>query len=119
MKKGIATLVLAGLLLVSVNAFAFKGDGDFAIGAELTSTSFVDVGGMLTLHIPGLPLFLGLGANFVPELQLATTADYWLHHAQLLEMFLEITPAWLPVTGSDFDGGNFQAQLAVGFRIWP
>ncbi len=162
MKKRIATLVLAGLLLVSVNAFAFKGDSDFAIGAELTSTSFADVGGMLTLHIPGLPLFLGLGASFAPELQLAMTADYWLHHAQLvgmlhwylglglygalsptnsansafgvrlpvalqiwplnselLEIFLEIAPAWLPVTGNGFDAGNFQAQLAVGFRIWP
>ncbi|TVQ21823.1 MAG: hypothetical protein EA382_13010 [Spirochaetaceae bacterium] len=162
MKKRIATLVLVGLLVLSANAFAFKGHDDFAIGAALTSSNLSGVGGMMTLHIPRVPLFLGIGANFAPEPQIAMTVDYWLHHAQLagmlhwylglgvygavspsnssnsafgvrlpvalqiwplnselLEVFLEIAPAWLPVTGNGFYAGNFQAQLALGFRIWP
>jgi hypothetical protein len=162
MRKRVATLVLAGLLLLSVNAFAEKGLDDFAIGAELTSSNLTGAGAMLTLHIPRVPLFLAFGGNFVPELHLAMTADYWLYHAQitgmlhwyfglgvygalspsdashsaaglrlpvalqiwpldseLLEIFLEVAPAWVPITGAGFDAGNFQAQLALGFRIWP
>ncbi|GAB6088417.1 hypothetical protein [Spirochaeta dissipatitropha] len=162
MIKRIATLVLVGLLVLSTNAFAQKGHDDFAIGAQVTSSNFSGAGGMLTLHIPGVPMFFAFGANSGPEMQLAMTADYWLHHAQiagilhsylglgvygaitpsnttqslagvrmpvalqiwpldseLLEVFLEIAPAWLPITGTGIDANNFQAQLAVGFRFWP
>jgi hypothetical protein len=35
-----------------------------------------------------------------------------------LEVFLEGAPAWVPVVTDDFDPVNFQAQVALGFRLW-
>jgi hypothetical protein len=161
-KRRIVVLVLVGLLAFAANGFALKGTPDFAIGAELTSVNFGGVGGMLTLHIPGVPLFFGLGADFTGGGALAMTADYWVRHDQIsgmlewylglgaygaisfggsnwyaagirlpialqlwpldreiLELFLEVAPAWVPVTSAGFTPGNFQAQVALGFRIWP
>ncbi len=162
MKTKIASLVLVGLIVLAANVFAEKGTDDFAIGAQLTSSNLDTVGGMLTLHIPKVPLFFGIGVNGGDEQRLAMTADYWLYHAQiagmlnwyfgiggygalstsdtsqfdvgvrfpvaiqiwpldseLLEMFLEVAPAWVPITGDGFNSGTFQAQLALGFRVWP
>ena len=162
MKKRVVMLVLAGLLALTVNGYAMKGTPDFAIGAELTSVNFGGVGAMMTLHIPNVPLFFGVGADFTSRLSLAMTVDYWLLHDQisgmlawylgvgaygtvsgaspawhafgvrlpvalqvwpldneLLEVFVELAPAWVPVTSAGLAGGNFQAQFAVGFRIWP
>ena len=162
MKKRVVLLVLAGLLAITVNGFAQKGTPDFAIGAEITSINFSTVGAMMTLHIPNVPLFFGLGADFRDPLALAMTADYWLMHAQIsgmlewylgvgaygamsfgtpawnafgvrmpialqlwplnnefLELFFELAPAWVPITSGGFAPRNFQAQLAVGFRVWP
>ena len=162
MKKRVGMLVLAGLLAFTVNSFALKGTPDFAIGAELTSVDFGGVGAMVTLHIPTIPLFFGIGADFTNDVALAMTVDYWLLHEQIsgmlewylgvgaygalsftssawygfgvrlpvalqlwplgnefLELFLEVAPAWVPITNGGFAAGNFQAQFAVGFRIWP
>jgi hypothetical protein len=162
MKRRFAVLVLAGLLGIAVSGFALKGTPDLAIGAELTSVNAAGVGAMMTLHIPGVPLFLGLGADFTDPVTLAATADYWLMHDQisgmlewylglgvygalstttpswfaagvrlpialqlwpldneLLELFVEVAPAWVPVTSNGFAADSLQAQLAVGFRIWP
>ena len=117
---------------------------------------------MMTLHIPNVPLFFGIGADLTNEFALAMTADYWLLHEQisgplewyvglggygavsfgspgwhafgvrvpialqlwpldneLLELFVELAPAWVPITSGGFAAGNFQTQLAVGFRVWP
>ena len=65
MKKRIAVLVLVGLLAVAAGGFALKSTPDFGIGAELTSINVDKWGGMLTLHIPKVPLYFGLGANFL------------------------------------------------------
>jgi hypothetical protein len=162
MKKKVAMLVLAGLLALTVNSFATKGTPDLAIGAELASVNFGGVGAMMTLHIPNVPLFFGIGADFTSGFTLAMTADYWLLHQQisgmlewylgvgaygavsvispawyvfgvrvpvalqlwpldneLLELFVEVAPAWVPVTSGGLAAGNFQAQVAVGFRFWP
>jgi hypothetical protein len=35
------------------------------------------------------------------------------------ELFLEVAPAWVPVTSGGFAAANFQAQVALGFRVWP
>jgi len=165
MKKRIVVLVLVGLLAVAAGGFALKSTPDFGIGAELTSINFDKWGGMLVLHIPKVPLYFGLGANFlggaVGTYELAATVDYWLLHKPIgsgffswylglggygaiafdpdgfalgvrlpiglqiwplenerLELFLEGAPAWVPLTGGDVDLGNFQAQVALGFRVW-
>ena len=167
--RRILVLAFVGLLAVAAGGFALKSTPDFAIGAELTTINFGTGGGMLTLHIPQVPLYFGLGANFLGGLpgglELAATVDYWLLHrpigtgyfswylglggygalafdpswlalgirlpiaiqfwplkSERLEVFLEGAPAWVPITngGSSggFDFGNFQAQVALGFRFW-
>ena len=116
----------------------------------------------MTLHIPKVPLYFGIGADFTSGLTLAMSVDYRLLHEQisgmlewypgvgaygaasldtpdwyaigvrlpialqlwplnneLLELFIELAPAWVPFTRGGFTAGNFQAQFAVGFRIWP
>ena len=65
MKKRIAVLVLVGLLAVAAGGFALKSTPDFGIGAELSSINIDKWGGMLVLHIPKVPLYFGLGANFL------------------------------------------------------
>jgi hypothetical protein len=158
--KRIAVLAAIGLLAVAVSGFALKGMPDLAIGAEVTTINFSAVGAMLNLHLPGVPLYFGLGADFTGDFTLAMTADYWLLHKQitgplefsfglgvygalsfdptwyafgvrapialqlwplgneLLEVFLEAAPAWVPVTSAGFTAGNVQAQCALGFRLW-
>jgi len=162
--RRITVLVFVGLLAIAAGGFALKSTPDFAIGAELTSINFGTGGGMLTLHLPKVPLYFGLGANFfgVPGgFELAATVDYWLLHKPIgsgvfswylgigaygalaldpsgfalgvrlpialqawplrnerLEVFLEGAPAWVPVTGGEFKPDNFQAQVALGFRVW-
>jgi hypothetical protein len=162
MKKS-AILVLVALLASSAGAFALKGTPNLAIGAELTSINLDTIGAMAALHIPGIPLFLGIGVTSIRDFadpSLAMTMDYWLmhHHLagifewyvgfglygelgfdpttyavglrlpiglqawvlknELLEVFLEAAPAWVPLLTDDFDPMNFQAQVAFGFRIW-
>jgi hypothetical protein len=158
--KKIAVLVLVGLLAVAVSGFALKATRNLGIGAELTSINFGGVGAMLCLHIPRVPLFFGIGVDFIGDLTLAMTVDYWLLHDHLasifdwylglgaygalsfdptwfafgirlpiglqawvlknerLEVFLEVAPAWVPVSTAGFDATNFQAQVAFGFRLW-
>jgi hypothetical protein len=158
--KRITVLVLVGFLAVAVSGFALKGTRNLGIGAELTSINFGSVGAMLCLHIPKVPLFFGIGADFIGDFTMAMTADYWLLHRHLasifewylglgaygalsfdptwfafgvrlpigiqawvlknerLEIFLEVAPAWVPISTSGFDAANFQAQVALGFRLW-
>jgi hypothetical protein len=158
--KRITVLVVVGLLAIAVRGFALKGTPDLAVGAEVTTINFGGVGAMLTLHVPGVPLYFGLGADLFGDFTLATTVDTWLLHKQItgplefsigvgvcgalsfdptwyafgvrapialqlwplgteqLELFLEVAPAWVPVTGAGFTAGNVQAQCALGFRLW-
>jgi len=158
--RKIALLVLVGRLAVAASGFALKGTPNLGVGAELTSINFGGVGAMLCLHIPKVPLFFAIGADFVDDFSLAMTVDYWLLHrhiagplhwylgvggygslgfdpnwfafgarvpvalqlwplnSELLEMFLEVAPAWVPLNTNGFDADNFQAQVAVGFRFW-
>lgn len=158
--KRIAVLVVVGLLASAVSGFASKGTPDLAIGAEATTVNFGGVGAMLSLHLPGVPLYFGLGADLTGDFVLAMAADYRLLHKQisgpfefslgvgacgalsfdptgyafgvrapialrlwplgstLLEVFLEVAPAWVPLTSGGFTAGNVQAQCALGFRLW-
>ena len=158
--KRIAVLVVVGLLATAVSGFALKGTPDLAIGAEVTTINFGGAGAMLNLHLPGVPLYFGLGADFTGDFTLAVTVDTRLLHRQvagplefsfglgvygalyfdptgyafgvrvpialqlwplgseLLEVFLEVAPGWVPVVTGGFAAGNFQAQCALGFRLW-
>ncbi len=163
MKKRVMILVVVALLALSTSAFALKGTSDFGIGAEVTSINFGSIGSMLTFHIPRVPLYFAVGADFSDEAVIAATVDYWLVNRSfgrvlsyyigiggymgvataaddaafaagpripigaqlwlldndLLEIFLEVAPAWVLFRSSGFDPRNVQAQVALGFRIWP
>ena len=161
--KRVALLVLVALLASAAGGFALKGTANLAIGAGLTTVNFEDLGAMLALHLPKVPLYLGFGVASVRQFAdptLTMTVDYWLLHRhlasifelylglglsgavgfdpttyavglrlpiglqawvlknELLEVFLEVAPAWVPVVTDGFDPVNFQAQVALGFRLW-
>jgi hypothetical protein len=72
-------------------------------------------------------LYVGLGLYgamaFDPSwyeagLRLPIGLQAWVLKNELLEVFLEAAPAWVPLVDSDFDAVNFQAQAALGFRFW-
>lgn len=121
MKTRIAVLVLAGLLAVAVSGFAIKGTPDFAIGAELTTINFGVVGAMMTLHIPTVPLFIAIGADFWNAFSLAMTADIWLLHYQIsaaLEWYLGVGAygSFSLLTPSSFAAG---VRVPVALQLWP
>ncbi|MBN2353417.1 MAG: hypothetical protein JXD23_12655 [Spirochaetales bacterium] len=160
--KKIYVVILVLLLVVAAQGFALKSTPDFAFGIVGTCNTFSTIGAMLTLHIPGIPLFIGFGADFYNplsgQIELTATIDFWLLHTsgkvcfylglglygamtldalwyaaglrlplglqiwplnnEKLEMFLEVAPAWVPLYGSQWNYAVFQAQIALGFRIW-
>ena len=58
------------------------------------------------------PGWFALGARLPVGLQM------WPLDNERLEIFLELAPAWVPVTSSGFEPARFQAQVALGFRFW-
>ncbi len=83
---------------------------------------------LLHRHLASIfELYLGLGlsgtAGFEPTtysagLRLPIGLQAWVLKNELLEVFLEAAPAWVPVVTDGFDPVNFQAQVALGFRLW-
>jgi hypothetical protein len=161
--KKTAVLVLIALLAAATGGFALKGTPNLALGAQLTTINFDNLGAALALHIPKVPLFFGFGVTSLQDFDnptLALSVDYWLLHRHLagifelylglglygslafdpswysaglrlpiglqawvlknerLEAFLELAPAWVPLVNDEFVADNFQAQVALGFRIW-
>ena len=83
---------------------------------------------MLHKHIAGIfEWYLGLGGYgalaFDPSwyavgLRLPIGLQAWVLSNEFLEVFLEVAPAWVPLVDSEFVPANFQAQCALGFRLW-
>ena len=79
-------------------------------------------------HIAGIfEWYFGLGLYgalaFDPSwyavgLRLPIGLQAWVLKNELLEVFLEVAPAWVPLVNDNFDPVNFQAQAALGFRLW-
>jgi len=95
-------------------------------GAELTMT--VDYW-LLHNHIGTgyFSWYLGLGAygvlGFDPAwgalgVRLPIALQIWPLNNERLEVFVELAPAWVPIYGGAFNPAVFQAQLALGFRLW-
>jgi len=123
--KRIAVLVLVGLLAVATGGFALKNTADFAVGAELTSVNFSTLGAMATLHFSKLPLFLGIGANFLGPLsggfELTTTVDYWLVHNPIGAGYFSyiIGIGVSAVFGLDPFWVAAGIRVPIGLQIWP
>jgi hypothetical protein len=116
-------IVLVCLLAVAAQGFALKSTPDFALGAEATCVNLHTLGAMLTLHIPGIPLFIAFGADFYNELsgqiELTATIDYWLLHSSggFLNFYLG-----LGLYGAmTLDAAWYAAglRLPLGVQIWP
>jgi hypothetical protein len=116
--------VLAALLLAcAAQLFALKSTPDFAMGAEVTCIDLKTVGAMLTVHMPGMPLYIGLGADFFNELsgetEIAATVDYWLAHSSrgLLNFYLGL--GLYGAMTPDQSWYSAGLRLPVGIQVWP
>ncbi|HVP19383.1 MAG TPA: hypothetical protein VMU36_10330 [Spirochaetia bacterium] len=73
---------------------------------------YVGLGGYLALASASNQLSFDLGARLPIGLQI------WPLRGGVLEIFLEIAPAWIPISSSALSALTFQVQPAIGFRIW-
>ncbi len=95
--------------------------------ADPTLTLQVDYW-LLHKHLVSImELYVGLGLSgavgfdpttYAVGLRLPIGLQFWVLKNERLEVFLEGAPAWVPVVTDGFDPVNFQAQLALGFRLW-
>ena len=72
---------------------------------------YVGLGGYFALATGNQSEF-ALGARLPIGLQI------WPLREGVLEIFLEVAPAWVPITNSAVSPLTFQLQPAIGFRIW-
>ncbi len=104
----------------------------FGVGGVFTSGgSAIDVTvdyWLLHNHLSGMvDFYLGLGgylavgtgsqSSFALGARLPIGLQIW-PLGSVLEIFLEVAPAWVPVNANGTDLGLFEVQPAVGFRIW-
>jgi hypothetical protein len=120
MKKTL--LVLCAILLISATgAFAARGSG-FAIGGEgslyFAGSGGLPSGAMLSLHLPGFPLLLGIGIS--SSMAIGLTADYWLAHGGLVSIFDYYAGIGgylsLDTGGSGLAVGG---RIPIGLQVWP
>jgi hypothetical protein len=119
--KKVLVLVFAVMMIATTGAFAAKGGG-LAIGGEgalaFAGTGGLPMGAMLMLHLPQLPLMLGIGVSTSPAVGL--TADYWFAHGALFSIFdwyvgiggyltVDLNPTGLAAGG----------RIPIGLQIWP
>lgn len=57
-------------------------------------------------------------SNFALGARLPLGLQIWPLKGDVLEIFLEIAPAWIPLSSAGLDAGVFELQPALGFRIW-
>ncbi len=117
---GMLTLHLTDIPLhFAIGGFASSGD----FGLDLKIDYWLLHGNFVT----GLDWYIGLGGYMAVLVQPATSfalgvrAPFALQiwpAGQLIEIFLELAPAWVPITNSGVYAGNFEIQPALGFRIW-
>jgi hypothetical protein len=120
MKKRLL-IVCAVMLVAATGAFAARGTG-FGIGGEgslyFAGSGGLPTGAMLTLHLPGFPLMLGIGIS--SSMALGLTADYWLAHGNLVSIFDYYAGIGgylsLDLNGSGVAVGG---RIPIGVQVWP
>lgn len=78
------------------------------------------IGGVFDYYI-GLGGYLGLNTtpfSFQLGARLPLGLQVWVLGNDVLEIFFEVAPAWIPVSSSGFTALSFAVQSALGFRIW-
>lgn len=122
MKKIRVLLVLVSLAACS-QAFALKSTPDFAIGVQGTSVNLDTFGAMLSTHLPGVPLFIGIGGNFYHQLsggpELTATVDYWLYHTSKGKINFYLGLGLCGTFTTDQSWYNAGLRLPLGLQTWP
>jgi hypothetical protein len=104
----------------------------FAIGGYVESgSSGVDLKiDYWLLHgnlISGLDWYMGIGGYFGAQVQPSSSLSLGVRvpfalqiwpMGELLEIFIELAPAWIPYSNGATSAGNIGIQPAIGFRIW-
>ncbi len=72
---------------------------------------YVGIGGYLGFATWGGSSAFALGARLPIGLQIWPVGS-------VLEIFLELAPAWVPINTAGVDPLTFEVQPAIGFRIW-
>ncbi len=120
--KRITVIVCVVMLLGATGAFAARGGG-FAIGGEAGlwfagSVGGLPTSGMLTIHLPGFPLMLGIGIS--SSMDLGLTADYWLAHENLASVLAYYAGIGgylsLELNGPGIAAGG---RIPIGLQLWP
>jgi hypothetical protein len=76
--------------------------------------------GMLDYYV-GLGGYLSLGTGDMSSLALGPRLPLGMQiwpAGKVLEIFLEVAPAWVPINSNGTNLLTFELQPAVGFRIW-
>ena len=78
---------------------------------------------MLTTHLPGIPLFIGVGANFYHQLsggtELTATVDYWLAHTSSGKINFYAGRGLCGTMATDRSWYNAGLRLPLGLQSWP
>jgi len=102
---------LGAILEQGNTAVDFTMDYWFAHGRLVRPLDYyVGIGGYAGIATGGQFSF-ALGARLPIGLQ------FWAL-GNVLEIFLEVAPAWIPIESSGINALNFEVQPALGFRIW-
>jgi hypothetical protein len=93
------------------SAFDFTMDYWFAHGHISGIVDYyIGIGGYLALGTGNESSF-ALGARLPLGMQIWPVGS-------VLEIFLEVAPAWVPITSTGANPLTFEVQPALGFRIW-
>ena len=95
-----------------------------AVAADLTLDYWLAHG-----HLSGmLDYYVGLGGyfavatagnfDFAAGARLPLGLQIWPLKGGVLEIFLEIAPAWIPLSSAGLSPLTFELQPAIGFRLW-
>ena len=57
-------------------------------------------------------------ASYAMGIRMPLALNLWPLNNDLLELFFELAPAWIPLTSSGLTPVKFEGQAAIGFRIW-
>ena len=77
--------------------------------------------------VKGLDWYMGLGGYLGVQVQPDSVVTFGVRvpfalqiwpMGELLEIFFEVAPAWLPISSGGATLNNFCIQPALGFRIW-
>jgi hypothetical protein len=122
MNKRRAALAVV-LMMAAAQSFAMKDKRDLGLGLEVTSIDLDAFGAALSAHLPGIPLFIGIGGDFYNEPggepDLSATVDYWLLHSSRGFLNLYLGLGLYGAMTPDLSWYAAGLRLPIGLQVWP